>query len=124
MTEERVKYDQVLELFKELTDDLDKDPAERALYLLLLEHRDRMPALETEEQYQYFHKAFRQVDVMDTGNMDLVFYNLLHYSQLFWLACEEVFHDKDAYESYNERRRQERKLKREARQKLKENDDD
>lgn len=90
MENDRTKFDLVLAAFSELTDDCD-DKIERVLYLLMTEHREAMPALETPDQHAYFHKAFRQVDVMHNGRMDMVFYHLLSHSTLFWKACNEVF---------------------------------
>lgn len=94
------KLDQVLELFNELCDlsGPTYEAAERALYLLLVEYKDRLPPLEDMEDYEYFHKAFRQVDVLDSGKMDMVVYHLLHHSRFFWFACEEVFREADAYD--------------------------
>lgn len=90
---DRTNFDKILNKFDTLTKrktNYENSP-ERALYLLLLEYRDRMPPLETRDDYVYFHKCFRQCDVMDTGNMDMVFWHLLKYSTCFWHVCEEVF---------------------------------
>lgn len=90
MENDRTKFDLVLATFGDLTEDCD-DKIERVLYLLMAEHREAMPALETMGDYAYFHKAFRQVDVMHNGGMDIVFHHLLSHSVLFWKACNEVF---------------------------------
>lgn len=62
-------------------------PVERALLALLVKHKDRLPKLDG-----YFHKAFRQCDVIQDGDgtTDMVIWNLLHASKLFWECKTEV----------------------------------
>lgn len=69
---------------------------ESALYLLLKAFREELPALETVEDYNYFHKCFRQNDVVNVGDgaVDMAIWHLLSESRLFWVACEFVIHGK------------------------------
>lgn len=55
---------------------------ERALYHLLLLNRDHIEDLI--EDVNYFHKAFRQIDVTETGEMDMAIYALLDEAEIFW----------------------------------------
>jgi len=94
----RIKFDQVMEVFDKLRKDYCDcriDSSEGPLFFLLREHRDKMPPLETQEDYEDFQKRFRQTDVVNE-NIDIAIYHLLSHSQMFWCACEEVFNDKDA----------------------------
>ena len=60
-------------------------PADRALWHLLSQWKDRLPTLD-----HYFHKAFRQVDVTDDGHTDMAIWCLLHHSTIFWQLVKEV----------------------------------
>lgn len=51
---------------------------DRALWHLLCEYRDRLPVLDG-----YFHKAFRQCDVLPSGKLDMVAWHLIQASTLF-----------------------------------------
>lgn len=127
----RIKFDQVMEIFDKLYKEYANcriDSSERPLYFLLLEYRNKMPPLETQDDYEDFHKQFRQVDVVNE-NIDMVIYHLLSNSQMFWCACEEVFNNKDAddlfFENWTTGKREERREQRERREKrkIKEEDD-
>lgn len=37
----------------------------------------------------YFHKSFRQVDILEDGHMDMVFWNLLNATSVFWEVVEK-----------------------------------
>lgn len=59
--------------------------ADRALFILLNKNRDKLPALD-----DYFHKAFRQIDVTDSGTTDMVIWHLLGGSELFWKCFDRA----------------------------------
>lgn len=64
-----------------------KSNVDRALYNLLTRFEDELPPLNN-----YFHKAFRQIDCVDTragGYMDMAIWFLLNESELFWELFEE-----------------------------------
>ena len=62
-----------------------RSPADMALYHLLNEHKDSMPPFD-----EYFHKAFRQTDVTDSGNIDMSIWYLIGESKLFWHCFNRV----------------------------------
>lgn len=56
-----------------------------ALYHLLVANKSKLPELD-----DYFHKAFRQVDVTDSGNTDAAIWVLLSGAKLFWPIFAKV----------------------------------
>lgn len=55
---------------------------ERGLYLLLKAFADDLPEING-----YFHKSFRQTDVIDIGDhgaIDMAIWHLLQESEIFW----------------------------------------
>lgn len=52
---------------------------DRELYLLLHKYQGVLP-----EPDENFHKAFRQMDITDDGNVDMQIWKLLHESDIFW----------------------------------------
>lgn len=69
----------------------DASVTDRALFLLLKHFRDDLPPLESPADYQYFHKAFRQVDVLPSGELDMVAWLLLSRSGgVFWEVFEAI----------------------------------
>ena len=75
---DKVKIKQFLELFEKRTKTSDSY-ASRALYKLLSEYESKLPNID-----DYFHKAFRQIDVTDSGNIDMAIWFLIHESDDFW----------------------------------------
>lgn len=65
--------------FDEHTRDGKGQGVERALFLMLDRNRHRLPALDGR-----FHKTFRQCDVLESAEEDVVVWNLLYDSRLFW----------------------------------------
>lgn len=63
--------------------------AERALWHLLVQHRDKLPPLD-----ERFHKSFRQMDCID-GHTDAAIWNLLTAAPTFWRLFEEVQGEKE-----------------------------
>lgn len=63
--------------------------ADRALWHILTRWKDNLPELD-----HYFHRAFRQCDVTDDGNTDMVIWNLLNHSANFWRFFEMVQDEK------------------------------
>jgi hypothetical protein len=57
---------------------------ELALYHMLKRWQHRLPALDGR-----FHKTFRQCDVTDSGDEDMVIWNLLSASKAFWKLFEK-----------------------------------
>jgi hypothetical protein len=62
---------------------------DRALLCLLEEFEKNLPELDN-----YFHKAFRQVDVTDSGRIDAAIWQLIGLSDTFWEAFDEVTENK------------------------------
>lgn len=60
-----------------------------ALCHALKKWKDNLPPLD-----DYFHKAFRQIDVTDCGHADMILWNLINASDLFWKALETVRKEK------------------------------
>lgn len=63
---------------------------ERALYHALMYFREEIGDL-LFQNYQYFMKAFRQCDITNSGNGDMIIYELLDASKIFWDLVAEVF---------------------------------
>lgn len=57
-----------------------------ALWHALRLWRDKLPELDG-----YFHKAFRQCDVLGNGDADMVMWHLLDGSELFWKVFNGEF---------------------------------
>ena len=63
---------------------------ERSLYHLLKAHESELPELNG-----YFHKAFRQVDVTESGHVDMAIWQALQQSKVFWLYFEGAQSEKE-----------------------------
>lgn len=81
------RIDQLIETFgKKSLKSVDKNyNLNRALWRLLNKHKEELPQAD-----DYFHKAFRQIDVIDETT-DGVIWHLLCESQLFWECWKEIF---------------------------------
>jgi hypothetical protein len=87
------KLDKLLEIFEEKNYPIKYDRhykvsgGDRALLILLDRYRDELPSVD-----EYFHKAFRQVDVIEDGegSLDMAIWHLIGDSKLFWDAWEEM----------------------------------
>ena len=62
---------------------------DRVLFLLLKEIQDELP--NTDEGSEWFHAAFRKIDVSGSGYRDMAIYILLSDSAAFW----ELYHRLD-----------------------------
>lgn len=65
---------------------------ERALYILLREHKEEIDGLIEEDQNgTWFHKSFRQTDTIDykQGTLDVVIHKLLDSSKIFWKLLDD-----------------------------------
>lgn len=75
----------LLEEYDRLTQgELPNRDTERALYHMLKRWQHRLPEL----NYR-FHKTFRQCDVTDSGDEDMVIWNLLGAAKTFWKLFEK-----------------------------------
>lgn len=84
----RKPIDRLLDLMEgaiKSCDDYRQQSVDTALRLLLRKYRDELPELD-----DYFHKAFRQIDVTNDGNIDMVIWHLIDASEAFWVAYEMV----------------------------------
>lgn len=77
------KTAKLLQLFDEATKTI--SGPERALYCLLKAYVTEIP-----EPDDYFHKAFRQVDVTDKAEIDMAIWHLLQGTRVFWTCFEAV----------------------------------
>lgn len=87
----------LLEVFREkIEHNLSNKPelysVDRALLYLLEEFKNDLPEVD-----HYFHKAFRQVDVTDSGRIDAAIWQLIGLSTTFWQAFNEVTENKDKF---------------------------
>lgn len=57
----------------------------KALWHILTEYKDKLPELN-----DYFHKAFRQCDITESGHIDMVIHSLLDASTIFWEIFEKL----------------------------------
>ncbi len=77
---------ELLEKYDKITKEADK---ERALWNLLKANEKHIEGLIEEDPTGYwFHKAHRQVDVTDSGYMDMAIWILLSEASLFWKMLE------------------------------------
>ena len=60
---------------------------ERALWHMLTRWKDELPEIVPGD---WFHKAFRQVDVLGSGEEDMVVWCLLYDVTIFWDIYEKV----------------------------------
>lgn len=79
------KLAKLLELMDEQTKNCFEHPTDRALFHLLKRWENELPELDG-----YFHKAFRQTDVTDSGHTDMAIWCLLHHSKIFWKLFEQM----------------------------------
>ncbi len=70
---------------------------ERGLWHLLKAHESELPGPDG-----YFHKAFRQVDVTDSGHTDMAIWQALQESKIFWLCFESVQEEKTQVDKQGE----------------------
>ena len=71
---------------KFLTQYISSYSADCALKILLKKHREQIePLFEAKDPY-WFHKAFRQTDVCDSADVDMMIWHLIHASQDFYDA--------------------------------------
>ena len=64
-------------------------PTERALLLLLEKHEEEITGLiEADPSGLWFHKAFRQIDVID-GQTDMAIWHLIHTNEIWWKIIKE-----------------------------------
>ncbi|UOF76911.1 hypothetical protein [Bacteriophage sp.] len=74
------------ELKKQAKFAIKHDYSSLALYHLLSEHKDQITGLTPD----YFHKAFRQIDMIGE-HTDAAIYALLSKAPLFWEVFEELY---------------------------------
>lgn len=67
----------------------------RALFHLLSAYKEKIVGLTPD----YFHKAFRQIDVTDNGHVDMAIWCLLHRAKTFWDVLESVQPEKKIREA-------------------------
>lgn len=61
--------------------------SERALFCLLEGFKNDLPELD-----DYFHTAFRQIDVTPYGHVDSAIWHLLYDAPIFWECFKKVQH--------------------------------
>lgn len=88
MMDDKLKIKEFLDLFEKRVKTSDSY-ASRALYKLLKEYESKLPNID-----DYFHKAFRQIDVTDSGNIDMAIWLLINESDDFWYCHGVVNKDK------------------------------
>ena len=69
---------------------------ERGLFFLLKRYKSSLPLLN-----DYFHKAFRQIDITDSSLVDMAIWNALQDSEIFWHCFECVQDEKDTDDKPN-----------------------
>lgn len=62
-----------------------KEPADRALLLLLTDNAEHLLPVN-----DYFHKGFRQTDVTPSGKVDMAIWHLIGSSDVFWRCFNKV----------------------------------
>lgn len=80
-----IKFSEFIIIYDNLTKERNK---ERALWNALMAEWTKVQPL-FDEDIDYFHKAFRQMDVTKTGYMDMVIWILLDEAELFWELIEK-----------------------------------
>ncbi len=84
------------EFFEEVKEKMDDDKSftddsERALLLLLLDEESNIFILDDDPGW--LHKAFRQIDVTDSGKRDMAIWHLLNNSKVVWEIIENIYKD-------------------------------
>jgi len=64
---------------------------ECALCHLLTLYKDRLPIFDG-----YFHKAFRQADITDSGHSDMAIWCLLQGAPIFWKLFDEYVEQEES----------------------------
>lgn len=78
-----------IDLLKEFGTASKKDNRERALWHLLKTNEKEITGI-VEGDPEYFHKAFRQIDVCKDGHMDMAIWLLLDEARLFWKVFDTL----------------------------------
>jgi len=86
------KLERLLTIFKEETES--KSGQCRALYVLLEMYKNVLPEID-----DYFQKTFRQTDVTDSGQLDMVFWHLMNGNTLFWSIFDSVVEEVEVDDS-------------------------
>jgi hypothetical protein len=64
---------------------------ERALWCLLTHTQDALlPFFQKDFDRHWFHKAFRQIDVTDSGDLDMAIWHLLGKSEILWKLFDDL----------------------------------
>lgn len=82
---------------KQLLDKLDQktkslENNERVLFLLLKEYEEQITGLIEQDEFKggWFHKAFRQTDVTNSGKIDSAIWMLISQSEIFWKVVKNI----------------------------------
>lgn len=70
--------------FLEMYDQYCTNSADRALYILLKNHKENIEPLFESKDPAWFHKAFRQTDVCEPAYVDSLVWHLIDASRDFW----------------------------------------
>ena len=82
MKKDAMTTQEMLKEYYELTQD---DEVERALWNLLKANEEQIEGLIEEDSTGfYFHKAFRQQDITESGFTDMAIWLLLQEAPIFW----------------------------------------
>ena len=82
MKKDAMTTQEMLKEYYELTQD---DEVERALWNLLKANEEQIKGLIEEDSTGfYFHKAFRQQDITESGFTDMAIWLLLQEAPIFW----------------------------------------
>ncbi len=88
-----ITYDGLIDEYQQVIKQYYNCHADDALLRMLKEHKEDikkiMQFLNDDPSGFSFHKAFRQIDVTDSANHDMVFWNLLHASKWFFYTIKE-----------------------------------
>ncbi len=88
------KFKILLEKYKKAIDDKKdcNDDVENALWHILNAHENDVALLFENNPYEYFHKGFRQCDIVEgyNGHIDMCIWFLLNHVELFWEVLESM----------------------------------
>jgi hypothetical protein len=83
--------DEFLEIYRQkIEKNTNSHPVDRILFHLLMSSKEKLPEFD-KEYPAWFHKAFRQVDVTEDGNLDIAIWHALNHAKIFWEVFEEYF---------------------------------
>lgn len=82
VNDQRIDFDAIIKGLRK-----SHESSDMLVALLLEEYKSQIKNIDAD----YFHKCFRQCDVLNSGRMDMVMWHALHLSELFWKLLRKQY---------------------------------